>query len=343
MDIDNELQCPLCHDVYYKPTVLPCGHVYCNPCLESIGEHTDSQVSCKCPFCRRMIPGRGKGLPVCLLLEKMVEAAKPERYAERKEEEEAAMREVNERDVIPVFVLDSILPKQFVMLNVYEPRYKVMIENCLNSGKKACFGMVGIGPDGDPCKVGSEIEITECKTQRNGRYLVEGVGTRVFSVVDSWTTHGYMTAKVSWLGIGEGDETCNVAEVSKKIEDWEELVKTGGWEITPSHLAVVRSQLGPLPGTKTQLALWIAAYINPQPPLGVAEEIRSAVLLSPTHSSRLTLATEALNRSSTQLRSMSTTVTGKIRRFLYQYSILHYFPILVTVMLIHYFVHKSEE
>ena len=44
------LECPVCHDHYRSPKILPCGHTLClSPCLEQI---TDGKPQLRCPECR---------------------------------------------------------------------------------------------------------------------------------------------------------------------------------------------------------------------------------------------------------------------------------------------------
>ena len=44
--------------------------------------------------------------------------------------------------VLPIFYLDPMLPKQRLRLNIFEPRYRLMIRRCLEGSRK--FGMVGV-------------------------------------------------------------------------------------------------------------------------------------------------------------------------------------------------------
>ena len=37
--IKEDLECPLCMNMFYKPTALPCGHVLCLPCLARTLDH----------------------------------------------------------------------------------------------------------------------------------------------------------------------------------------------------------------------------------------------------------------------------------------------------------------
>lgn len=45
---EEEFNCPVCLDVYYKPTAVSCGHVFCEPCLQPFLPLASPQ----CPLCR---------------------------------------------------------------------------------------------------------------------------------------------------------------------------------------------------------------------------------------------------------------------------------------------------
>ena len=53
------------------------------------------------------------------------------------------------------------------------------------------------------------------------------------------------------------------------VTEWTETVELGGWERGSNHLDMIRSSLGEMPDASNpnQRALWIAALINPLPPL----------------------------------------------------------------------------
>jgi Lon protease-like protein/tetratricopeptide (TPR) repeat protein len=50
-NIKEDLECPLCMQMFYKPTTLPCGHVLCHPCLARTLDHA-FQKPVNCPLCR---------------------------------------------------------------------------------------------------------------------------------------------------------------------------------------------------------------------------------------------------------------------------------------------------
>ena len=54
--LSNQLSCSVCLDEFQKPRVLPCLHVFCQPCLERLmGAQQDKQKA-PCPNCRKSAP-----------------------------------------------------------------------------------------------------------------------------------------------------------------------------------------------------------------------------------------------------------------------------------------------
>ncbi|KAM8839101.1 uncharacterized protein ACB058_015638 [Synchiropus picturatus] len=49
--LEKLLQCPVCRDIFNKPSLLPCGHSVCESCVESMLDHS-STLHFRCPECR---------------------------------------------------------------------------------------------------------------------------------------------------------------------------------------------------------------------------------------------------------------------------------------------------
>ncbi|XP_058252055.1 E3 ubiquitin-protein ligase TRIM21-like isoform X2 [Hemibagrus wyckioides] len=52
---EDQLQCPICLDVFTDPVSTPCGHNFCMVCLK---EFWDSSSHCQCPVCKEEFPKR---------------------------------------------------------------------------------------------------------------------------------------------------------------------------------------------------------------------------------------------------------------------------------------------
>lgn len=111
-------------------------------------------------------------------------------------------------------------------------------------------------------------------------------------------------ARVEWLD-PEPEQTPSEhaqlmwSAMRPQVDQWLDLVQSRGHERMPNHLSMVLESLGPCPSPDRPgaLGLWLAALINPIPPLGVAPEVRPRVLLSGSADERLAVVYAGLARS----------------------------------------------
>uniref|UniRef100_A0A8C9X2N0 RING-type domain-containing protein n=1 Tax=Sander lucioperca TaxID=283035 RepID=A0A8C9X2N0_SANLU len=47
---EDNLQCPICLNVFSDPVTTPCGHNFCKTCLSL---HWDKSDLCSCPMCNK--------------------------------------------------------------------------------------------------------------------------------------------------------------------------------------------------------------------------------------------------------------------------------------------------
>ncbi|XP_063048208.1 nuclear factor 7, ovary-like [Engraulis encrasicolus] len=71
LSFEDDLQCPVCCEVFSDPVVLDCSHSFCRFCLDA---YWKDQRSNPCPVCRRKFPGRTP--PANLALRNIVEVFK---------------------------------------------------------------------------------------------------------------------------------------------------------------------------------------------------------------------------------------------------------------------------
>lgn len=77
VDVDNDLQCPICLELYTYPIILPCSHVLCkSPCAEQLFDFN----FIRCPVCRDncYVSGGISSLPRVIALENIIERYKKE-------------------------------------------------------------------------------------------------------------------------------------------------------------------------------------------------------------------------------------------------------------------------
>lgn len=120
-----------------------------------------------------------------------------------------------------LFPLNAVLfPGAVLNLHVFEPRYKQMISECLESGEG--FGVVLIregqeagDPSVEPHQIGSIAEITEVTPLPFGRYYVSTVGRRRFRIREILSREPYLTVDADVLDEEEAPD----AEVTALEDD----------------------------------------------------------------------------------------------------------------------------
>ncbi len=155
------LECQLCYNLLYEPLTTPCGHTFCKSCFSRSLDHGD-----KCPLCRSAMPSfaffqeHPCNFAITRLLttdvpftESVSEAdakaqiAKPGPVSAIDLEKTFTFRhlydarrislEEEQQDAklsTPVFVCTLAFPGMPTVLHIFEPRYRLMIRRCLESG-----------------------------------------------------------------------------------------------------------------------------------------------------------------------------------------------------------------
>jgi Lon protease-like protein len=98
----------------------------------------------------------------------------------------------------PLFPLEIVaLPFEAVPLHIFEPRYRTMVAECLESGSE--FGIVWASEDGLR-QVGCACEIAEVlERHEDGRLDILTRGTRPFRLVEAHEKLPYPAGTVEWL------------------------------------------------------------------------------------------------------------------------------------------------
>lgn len=197
----QDVECTLCLKLLYEPVTTPCGHTFCRPCFARSADHTN-----KCPMCRTVLHV-GRELPVSVVLKNILESAFPEDYHARRVEEAALSllldpdpqeaHRAPQTTVLPLFVMSSVLPGECMALNIFEPRYRLMVRRVMEGGRR--FGMATVDASHNLHSVACEVEIIECDPLPDGRYYLEVVGRRRFAPLDPGEQDGYRLAGACYL------------------------------------------------------------------------------------------------------------------------------------------------
>ena len=153
----------------------PCGHSFCRGCLLAILDRRDA----KCPLCRAPFHSGLRDLPVSKVLEQVIERLFPDEFQQLFAEEQSKREaQANGPKDIPLFVMSTVLPGEMMTLNIFEPRYRLLIRRAMEGQRR--FGMAG-AQRGEPLPIFTEVEIVWCETQPDGRYHIEVRGLQRFS------------------------------------------------------------------------------------------------------------------------------------------------------------------
>lgn len=197
--------------LFYEPVTTPCGHTFCLKCLERCLDHNPH-----CPLCKEKLSEflASRTYKKTVLTEELIVRYLPEELSERKKVYEEEMKELsNLNKDVPIFVCTMAFPTIPCPLHVFEPRYRLMIRRCMETGTKQ-FGMCLADELKGFADHGCILEIRDVKFFPDGRSVVDTVGVRRFRVLSHGQRDGYNTANIEYLE-------------DKKVEgpEYEELVR----------------------------------------------------------------------------------------------------------------------
>ncbi|EPS62991.1 hypothetical protein M569_11797, partial [Genlisea aurea] len=174
----DDFDCTLCLKLLYEPVTTPCGHSFCRSCLFQSMDRGN-----KCPLCRTVLLISPRTCSISVTLNSIIEKNFPDEYAERKAEY-ASLTNPGV-DLLPLFVMDVILPCQKFQLNIFEPRYRLMAVVDPSTGSIADYAC--------------EVEIADCEPLPDGRFFLELESRRRCRIIRNWDQDGYRIAEVEWV------------------------------------------------------------------------------------------------------------------------------------------------
>jgi len=227
---------------------------------------------------------------------------------------------------MPLVVLDAMLPRQVLRLQVNNPSLMQLVRTRLQA-ENPHFGVLGMArlANGQQIylKHGVEVRIENPEFVDEGVKL-ELVAGRRFEVDDASVEHvdgGWTEARINFLDSSDEikssqstQERMAVARAISKaeqfdspsanmdgnlslVERWIELAKENEREV--GQIDRLLECIGEIPPSDepTERALWIGALINPLPAMGVATEIRPRLLTAQSAEQRVDVALEGILRS----------------------------------------------
>ncbi|XP_068596511.1 LON peptidase N-terminal domain and RING finger protein 1 [Brachionichthys hirsutus] len=192
----SDFECPLCIRLFFEPVTTPCGHTFCKNCMERSLDH-----NLRCPLCKQPLQEyfKNRKYNPTVVLQHIMTHLFPSQLVERRQVHEAEMAELsNLTQDIPIFICTVAYPGVPCPLHIFEPRYRLMIRRCMETGTKK-FGMCIYEHGKGFADYGCILEILALELLPDGRSFVDTVGGNRFKVVKRGQRDGYHTADIEYL------------------------------------------------------------------------------------------------------------------------------------------------
>jgi Lon protease-like protein len=198
---------------------------------------------------------------------------------------------------LPLFPLHTVLfPGMLLPLHIFEPRYRKMINECLDGNRPFGVALIAQGPEvggrAEPHAVGTWALISRVERQPDGRMSIEAVGQERFRILRLHDDEDYLTGTVERFPLGGAKED-RAQQLARRLRPWLERYLTLLGQAVDSPFDAARLPHDPLP-------LAYLAAIVAQIPLGE----KQALLETPTAAQMLERERVIYRRELSLLRAM---------------------------------------
>lgn len=207
----NDFECSLCMRLFYQPVTTPCGHTFCTNCLERCLDHNP-----QCPLCKESLKEylAFRKYTVTQVLDNIIKQHLPKEHSERVKLHAEETKELSDLTKnVPIFVCTMAYPTVPCPLHVFEPRYRLMIRRCMETGTRQ-FGMCISDPQKGFVDHGCMLQIRSVHFLPDGRSVVDTIGGKRFHVLSRGMRDGYCIANIEYLQ----DTKVNDEEDLKKLQ-----------------------------------------------------------------------------------------------------------------------------
>ncbi|XP_033231307.1 LON peptidase N-terminal domain and RING finger protein 3 [Belonocnema kinseyi] len=249
----SELDCILCCRLLWKPVTTPCGHTYCWMCLDRCLDYSSS-----CPLCVTSLSDylASSQKTVTDFVERALKIVAPKEYTSRAASHRHELVQglgLLGSEEIAVFVCTTAFPCVACPLFVYEPRYRLMVRRCVESGVRqfaiaACLNREATGAK-RYAEFGTMLEIRDRVLLKDGCSILSTVGARRFRVLSGGEKDGYDTARVEFLRDSpvQPDQVLNILELHDKVRS----KSRRWWDTVPStQQSEIQRVFGRMPETE---------------------------------------------------------------------------------------------
>ena len=267
----NELECQVCYAVMLDPLTTSCGHTFCRRCVARVLDHSNL-----CPICRRRLPlapgvqSEPMNKRTSLILHGLLTDLLAARVAAI-EQEDAIDMDAS----MPLFPCTLAFPLMPTFLHIFEPRYRLMIRRCIESGTRK-FGIMMYNQQQIPqdtlgrvhfMQYGTLLHIDRVEMLPDGRSLIETRGTSRFRVLQAGMLDGYIVGRIQRVEdvpIAE-EEAAEARETSREPDREEDQASQIE---TMSTQRLLETGLDFIEGARQKSARWLhqrvlAAYGQP--------------------------------------------------------------------------------
>ncbi|KAJ8271727.1 hypothetical protein COCON_G00105860 [Conger conger] len=213
----SDCECSLCMRLFYEPVTTPCGHTFCKSCLERCLDHAP-----QCPLCKESLKTylASRKYNITAALEEVIKQYLCKEHMERKRSQTEETKELSDlMKNVPIFVCTMAYPTVPCPLHVFEPRYRLMIRRCMETGTRQ-FGMCIHDPRKGFADYGCMLLIRSVHFLPDGRSVVDTVGGKRFCVLERGMKDGYCIANLQHLEdvrVSDGEELSKLQELHDQV------------------------------------------------------------------------------------------------------------------------------
>uniref|UniRef100_A0A8C2H166 LON peptidase N-terminal domain and ring finger 1, like n=1 Tax=Cyprinus carpio TaxID=7962 RepID=A0A8C2H166_CYPCA len=192
----NDFECALCMRLFYQPVTTPCGHTFCKNCLERCLDHNP-----QCPLCKESLKEylAFRKYTITQVLDNIIKQYLSKENLERLKLHTEETKELSDLTKnVPIFVCTMAYPTVPCPLHVFEPRYRLMIRRCMETGTRQ-FGMCISDPQKGFVDYGCMLQIRSVHFLPDGRSVVDTIGGKRFRVLSRGMRDGYCVANIEYL------------------------------------------------------------------------------------------------------------------------------------------------
>ncbi|KTF78841.1 hypothetical protein cypCar_00026464 [Cyprinus carpio] len=192
----NDFECALCMRLFYQPVTTPCGHTFCKNCLERCLDHNP-----QCPLCKESLKEylAFRKYTITQVLDNIIKQHLSKEHSERLRLHSQETKELSDLTKnVPIFVCTMAYPTVPCPLHVFEPRYRLMVRRCMETGTRQ-FGMCISETQKGFVDYGCMLQIRSVHFLPDGRSVVDTIGVKRFRVLSRGMKDGYCIANIEYL------------------------------------------------------------------------------------------------------------------------------------------------